>query len=278
MANTACRTAFENSPYRSIKHSSYFAVYEHFFSSYRNKPITFIEIGVLDGGSLFMWREFFGPEARIIGVDFNPKAKRWEDHGFEIFIGNQADPQFWAQFVDKVKAADIVLDDGGHTFEQQIITVEALLPIIKDGGLLMVEDTHTSYDIEFGGPSRYSFVEYAKNRVDGINYRSSMLAKHKADRQSWGISFFESFVIFHVNRPESESDVQLIANSGVGEAAVDHRYADRLIVGKLGRVLDNFPALAKNDQIRKLRAQGGIAVRWLANLSRNRRLKEFRRF
>ena len=28
---------------------------------------------------------------RIIGIDFNPSAKRWKEYGFEIFIGNQSD-------------------------------------------------------------------------------------------------------------------------------------------------------------------------------------------
>ena len=54
------------------------------FSKYRNKEITFIEIGVLNGGSLFMWRDYFGPHARIIGIDLNPEIKVGKD-GFEIY-------------------------------------------------------------------------------------------------------------------------------------------------------------------------------------------------
>ena len=42
-----------------------------------------------------MWRKFFGNKARIIGIDINPIAKKWEKNGFEIFIGNQSDPNFW---------------------------------------------------------------------------------------------------------------------------------------------------------------------------------------
>jgi len=57
-----------------------------------------VEIGVANGGSLFMWRSFFGKKARIIGIDFNPTAKKWEKYGFEIFIGNQAHSIFWNFF------------------------------------------------------------------------------------------------------------------------------------------------------------------------------------
>ena len=81
------------SPYLSLKHSAYFQVYEELLGKYRNQNITFVEVGVLNGGSLFMWRHFFGPKARIIGIDFNPLAKRWEDDGFEIHIGSQSDPK-----------------------------------------------------------------------------------------------------------------------------------------------------------------------------------------
>ena len=106
------------SPYLSLKHSAYFQVYEELLSKYRNKKITFVEVGVLNGGSLFMWRDFFGPEARIIGVDFNPLAKRWEEDGFEIFIGSQSSPDFWRVFFSSIGMVDVLLGDGGHTNEQ----------------------------------------------------------------------------------------------------------------------------------------------------------------
>ena len=106
--------AYLESPYRSLKHSSYFRVYDTLFGPYRGKAITFVEVGILGGGSLFMWRSFFGPQARIIGVDLNPNARKWEKDGFEIFIGSQSDTAFWQDFARKVGPVDILLDDGGH--------------------------------------------------------------------------------------------------------------------------------------------------------------------
>ena len=172
----------KKSPYRSIKHTTYFGVYDHIFTKYRDKKITFVEIGILGGGSLFMWRKFFGPKARIIGVDMNPEAKKWEKDGFEIFIGSQSDKLFWTKFVKDVGKVDIVLDDGGHTYDQQIITTEMLLENLKDEGLLVVEDTHTSYMDGFGN-EKYSFINYTKNMIDRINSRFKFLKliknKHK---------------------------------------------------------------------------------------------------
>ena len=161
MKNSLSYKSYIRSPYYSIKHTTYFDVYDELFFSYRNKKITFVEIGVYGGGSLFMWRNFFGPKARIIGIDLDPNAKKWEKFGFEIFIGNQSSHSFWNKVKKKIGKIDIALDDGGHTYEQQIVTTECLLDQIKNGGLLVVEDTHTSYMNNFG-PKKYSFVEYTK--------------------------------------------------------------------------------------------------------------------
>ena len=46
--------------------------------------------------------KFFGPKARIIGIDLNPNAKKWTKYGFEIFIGDQSDINFWKMFKKKL--------------------------------------------------------------------------------------------------------------------------------------------------------------------------------
>jgi len=194
--------AYMESPFRSIKHSSYFQVYDHLFAKFRNKSVTFVEVGVLGGGSLMMWRKFLGPEARIIGIDRNPKALELRKHGFEIFIGDQADPGFWSQVIPSLGEVDVVLDDGGHTYSQQVETLVAWLPSIKDGGLIVVEDTHTSYMQGFG-PRRHSFMKFAYKFVDGINKRFGSFESSKSTAATgpvWNIQFFESFVCFHVDR------------------------------------------------------------------------------
>ena len=162
---------YKNLKYPSLKIDSYFQVYEEIFKSYVGTKITFVEVGVLGGGSLFMWQEYFGKQARIIGIDLNSEAKKWEKHGFEIFIGSQSNPNFWSNFYDKVGKVDILLDDGGHHNKQQIITVHSSIPNINDGGMIVVEDSHTSYMNRFGNPFKYSFINFSKFMVDKINYR-----------------------------------------------------------------------------------------------------------
>lgn len=225
--------SYMRSPFRSIKHTTYFRVYDELFDKYRGKPVTFVEIGVLGGGSLFMWRDFFGPEARIIGVDLNPNAKKWEEHGFEIIIGSQSDEAFWSSFRNEIGAVDIVLDDGGHTYDQQITTVECLLENIGDGGMLVVEDTHTSYMQGFG-PRKYSFIEYSKIMIDVINHRFNKFSENR-DHRVWSVEFFESIVAFKVNRPASTLESRPTENEGEFDRARDFRYRDNATVTKINQ-------------------------------------------
>jgi cephalosporin hydroxylase len=97
---------------------------------------------VYSGGSLLMWRDYFGDESTIYGVDIQPECRMYEQPGIRIFIGDQADPEFWREFREQVPDVDIVIDDGGHTTRQQIVTLEALLPHIRAGGVYLCEDVH----------------------------------------------------------------------------------------------------------------------------------------
>lgn len=225
---SAIETAFFESPYFSVKYDSYFPVYERLFSAYRDREIVFVEVGVLAGGSLFMWRRFFGDKARIIGVEANPGATKWREHGFEIVVGDQSSPAFWDDFFAKIGPVDILLDDGGHRNHQQIVTTVKGLPHVKDGGMLVVEDVHTSYMRKFGNPSKYSFASYCKRVVDSIAQRSPHTLQGSVGMQRelraivHSIEFFESIVAFKVDRRCCIAP-KLLTNGGVSDAAEDFR-------------------------------------------------------
>lgn len=216
--------SYMNSPYSSSKHSTYFDVYDELFKSYVGKPITFLEIGVANGGSLFMWREFFGPQSRIIGVDLNPEVAVWRDYDFEIYIGDQSDPKFWENLLKEVGPIDIVLDDGGHTFLQQITTVESLVNSMVPDGLIVVEDTHTSYMREFAPKSGSTFMDYAFSIVHGINYRFGKFGT-SYEKLVYSVQFFESIVALRINSSKCVISSPIINNENViGYDAMDYRY------------------------------------------------------
>ena len=216
---------FKKQKYSSIKHRNYFPIYENLFNKFINKRITFVEVGTLNGGSLFMWRNYFGKKARIIGIDFNPSAKKWENYGFEIFIGDQNSSIFWEKTLKKIKKLDVLLDDGAHTNRAQIMTTVSCLPYISDGGLLLVEDVHTSYQKEFGNPSKYSFINYSKFLIDDINSRfENFLPKqYSFNKFVHSIQFFESMVCFNVNRKLCKRN-SVVENGGIKLGNLDYRY------------------------------------------------------
>jgi hypothetical protein len=193
----------------------YFEVYERYLAPYRGKPVRLVEIGVARGGSLRMWREYLGPAAVIYGVEIDPSAEAYATEGFNIFIGDQSDPQFLKQLGDHLGEVDIVLDDGGHTMAQQVNTFEALYPITKD--LYIVEDTHTSYSPEFQDRPAGTFIEFAKAKIDllyewynspqGHRLYRTPPSERKLDppvsefcARTRGISFYDSIVVFEKGR------------------------------------------------------------------------------
>jgi len=123
----------------------YFDIYERHLSRFRGQPVHVVEIGVLGGGSLRMWLEYFGEQAHVYGVDINPASKQLERERVQIFIGDQADPAFWRSFLERVPRIDVVIDDGGHFPDQQAVTLESLLTRISPGGVFVCEDIHGAF-------------------------------------------------------------------------------------------------------------------------------------
>ncbi len=157
---------------RSFKWLHYFEVYNNHFKRYIGKDVTIMEIGVNRGGSLQIWKHIFGNKAKIYGVDISEDCKQFEDEQIEIFIGDQADRDFWRTIKQEVPKLDVLIDDGGHYMEQQIITFEEMYSHVKEDGVYLCEDTATSYN-----PQKYgsgvkqpnTFIEYSKNFIDYLH-------------------------------------------------------------------------------------------------------------
>jgi hypothetical protein len=123
-----------------FKWNHYFDIYDRHFRQFRGQEVHVLEIGVYSGGSLDMWRDYFGPRATIYGVDIEPDCRAYENDQVKIFIGDQSDRSFWKGFRRQVPTLDIVIDDGGHQLEQQIVSLEELLPFLRLGGVYLCED------------------------------------------------------------------------------------------------------------------------------------------
>ena len=227
------RHAFSHATYFSTKHDSYFQVYDKCAGKIlanSSEPPTIVEIGILHGGSLFMWRELFGSKSRIIGVDLNPQALKWKEHGFEIYIGNQSSQVFWDEFYNEVGGIDFLVDDGGHTNRQQIITTIHALENLKPGGIILIEDTNTSFSKMFGNPSKYSFLNFCKKYINELYSGEKTIPRNRFKTKIDSLNFYDSIVVFEAKSEGSGSSIA-VNNGGIRDSSTDFRYSD------LGRIL-----------------------------------------
>jgi hypothetical protein len=118
----------------------YFEIYERHLARFRGQEVHIVEVGIFSGGSIDMWLSYFGDRCRFYGLDVEAACKNYERPRVEVFIGDQADLEFWARFRAEVPRVDILIDDGGHLPEQQMATLEAMLPHIVPGGVYLCED------------------------------------------------------------------------------------------------------------------------------------------
>ena len=177
----------------------YFPIYEKWFKDFRDTDLVFVEIGVYNGGSMQMWKEYFGKKAKIIGIDIDERCKQFEEDQVTIEIGSQEDPEFWNAFKQKYPRVDLLLDDGGHTMNQQIATFMQMFPHIQDGGIYMCEDCHTSYWQSHGGGYKNpkSYIEFMKDLIDVINafHSRGALPPSYFTMNMGGIHFYDSIVV-----------------------------------------------------------------------------------
>lgn len=182
------------------KWKHYFPIYERHFHEFVYKPVTFLEIGCGRGGSLQMWKRYFGPHARIVGIDINPECQSFEEDQIEVHIGPQQDTVFLESVLNQIGAPDIVLDDGSHIMSHIVSTFQYLYPRLPKNGVYMVEDLHTCYWDEYEGGLRKpsSFLELCKNLIDELNadHSRGALPPNEFTRTTLGMHFYDSVAVF----------------------------------------------------------------------------------
>lgn len=202
---------------------NYSRQYQELLSKYRLNSLKYLEIGVLNGGSIASMREVFPNATCILGLDINPNCKQFEDSSKNMFveIGNATNRDFVSEITKKYGTFDIILDDGSHRNDDVIVTFELLFPLLNDNGLYIVEDTicfksanhlnkhypdHLSYFLRytpFLNQWRYDSTQGTKDHcvdpfkiqkkstsvfeqsIDKIEYGCSYIAIHKKVRTNW---------------------------------------------------------------------------------------------
>lgn len=182
------------------KWTHYFPIYERHFTRFVNRPVTFIEIGCGEGGSLQMWKEFLGPLAKIVGIDIRPECSEFEEDQIHIRIGDQSNPSFLHSVVEEFGAPHVILDDGSHRMEDVRASFQCLYGHVVPDGVYVVEDLHTAYWAEFGGGLRQAgtFIEVSKDLIDELNaeHTRGALPETGFSRTTLSMHFYDSVIVF----------------------------------------------------------------------------------
>ncbi|WP_286161831.1 class I SAM-dependent methyltransferase [Methylobacterium sp. AMS5] len=185
------------------KWNHFLPIYSRLFAPFRDgrpdgRPLRFLEIGVYEGGSLDLWRRFFGPSAILYGIDVDPRCAVFDGHAAQVRIGSQADPAFLRSVVEEMGGVDVVLDDGSHVASHQRVSFETLFPLLAQDGLYVAEDLHTSYwrDYEGGYRRRGTFLEMTKAFIDDMHAWYHDRGAQEIGRSIGAIHVYDSIVAF----------------------------------------------------------------------------------
>lgn len=155
----------------------YTRYYEQYFEPLRNNELNLLEIGIQEGRSLKMWKEYF-PNAQIIGLDIENCDHLVEDR-LSVIRGDQKNvkhlkllPNIFETIYGRPDSFDIIIDDGSHKSEDMLVSFETLFPLLKPGGIYVIEDIHVCYWDErpfFARKSR--LLKRLKALMDDLNAR-----------------------------------------------------------------------------------------------------------
>ena len=251
------KTYFDKNTKRVIhKWEHYFEIYDRHFNAYRNKELVILEIGVFQGGSLQMWKNYFGPGAKIYGIDIDSKCKQYEEENIEIFIGSQTDKKFLSEVKSKMPRIDILIDDGGHTMNQIKTSFLELFDHLKDDGIYAIEDLHTCYWLDYGGgyKRKGTFNEFSKNLVDSLHAWHSRQGIFKIDKYTktvHSLHYYDSITI--IEKRTMKQPVSLSSGVEIGNPFAEwKRSGMEKIIRKAGRSLNTILAALRLPSIPKI--------------------------
>ena len=181
----------------------YIPLYDRYLETYRNQPIKFLEIGVAGGGSLHMWRRYFGEDAAIYGIDIDPACEQFNNLDGQVRIGSQIDKTFLSDVIDEMGGVDVVLDDGSHHMHDIKSSFDYLYPMLNVGGIYIIEDLHTSYWRRYGGGYgvKNNFFNFVRDSIDDLHrwYHGNAIKNSAIAEHCSGIHIHDSMVVFEKN-------------------------------------------------------------------------------
>lgn len=195
-----------------VFHHHYEESYPIYLEKFKDKKTSILEIGLMHSASLRLWLDLF-PNMYIYGLDKGARDEQSER--YSILRCDQSRISALKRCKEKIKhTVSIIVDDGSHIPEHQLLTFNEYFPILEVGGVYIIEDVETSYWTKgacYGYHTRYgkghekSIIEIFKEAIDGVNYEFSKSSdgrvKHQKEIES--ICFHKNCIIITKREPES---------------------------------------------------------------------------
>lgn len=121
----------------------YCPVYEIALAHLKDLPIRLLEVGVDHGWSMHMWRDYL-PKAELVGIDIRTDLHDLTSEEATIYNVDCDDVEQLGTFARSQEQFDVIIDDGGHSMQQQQNALNVLWDLLKPGGVFIMEDMHTS--------------------------------------------------------------------------------------------------------------------------------------
>lgn len=163
----------------------------------RGEVTSLLEIGVLEGNSLRMWRDHF-PNAQIWGLDIDPRCKAQESERIRVVTGSQDDPDVLNDLADRAGGFDVVIDDGSHVNTHMLASWRYLWPHTRS--VYAIEDlTNTYLDLTphvdgWPGMQHNQAVDYRNDRALMDRFFAARIAEVDNRDQS-SIHFYPGLVV-----------------------------------------------------------------------------------
>jgi hypothetical protein len=200
------------------KWRGYLDKYHRHLSRFRNTPVRLLELGVYRGGSLHLWRTYFGKNATIFGIDIDSSCRQYDGLAGNVRIGSQDDTLFLQSVVAEMGGIDIVVDDGSHVASHQRASFDVLFPLLDANGVYICEDTMTAYSRGyFGGgfKRKTNFIEAAKDIADDLHadFHGRPQSITDANRMIGGLHFYQGMVVIEKGPQPAPSHMKVPAES-----------------------------------------------------------------
>lgn len=237
----------------------YTLFYDSLFSGKREENLTIAELGILQGASLLMWREYF-PNAQIVGFEYDAnlihafQQNYWDRQIALGYLDVRDSLSIKNAFQSTNKQYDLIIDDTTHQFEDQLRVIENAHSYLKPGGMLIIEDIFKSFNeqdyIDRLKPILHQFQDYYfismdhKNRYSGNWNNDKLFVLVKAGGEPIFKNKKKMTIITPSIRPENLKKVR---------SSINFNYVDEWIIVYDGRVILDNPQIFASEQNPKIK-------------------------